>query len=200
MSPFNHLYLSRRKIVFVFCAWPATALKKSANGNIGLCKSGETVSPGHTRFYGFGNPGDPTLPGLQSLVQSLGLQQSVRLNGWTNHPAEEYETAGLSLLTSQGEAFSLSIMESLCHGCPPIAFDVPYGPSHLIDHGQTGLLVPFGDVEALATAIISVFDNDKLHESLSNQARDRSLRFRPAAVARQWQNLFSSLGLVSEGG
>ncbi|WP_394673448.1 CapA family protein [Limnobacter sp.] len=151
-------------------------------------------------FYGFGNPGDPTLPGLESLIQSLGLQGRVRLNGWTDKPATQYETAGLSVLSSQGEAFSLTIMESLCHGCPPIAFDVPYGPSHLIDHGNTGLLVPFGNVDAMANAILSLFDNPALHERLCEQARQKSLRFRPEAVALQWQDLFSSLGLVDKGG
>lgn len=146
-------------------------------------------------FYGFAVAGDPLLAALKARIEALGLQGSVRLNGWADNPALHYESAGLSLLTSQGEAFSLAIMESLCHACPPIAFDVPYGPSHLIEQGQTGLLVPFGDVPALAAAILSVFGNPTLHQQLSEQARANSSRFRHAEHARQWSALCASVGV-----
>lgn len=149
-------------------------------------------------FYGFGNASDPTLPGLRAQVQALGLQTKVRLNGWCNNTAAQYEAAGLSLLTSQGEAFSLAIMESLCHGCPPLAFDVPYGPGHLIESGKTGFLVPFGDVDALANSILAVFDNPQKHAEMSGQARAQSFRFAPSELARQWRDLFQTLGLVAQ--
>lgn len=151
-------------------------------------------------FYGFAVAGDPLLAALNARVDALGLQGKVRLNGWADKPALHYESAGLSLLTSQGEAFSLAIMESLCHACPPVAFDVPYGPSHLIDHGQTGLLVPFGDVHALAAAILSVFGDPAWHQRLSEQARANSPRFRHAKHANQWRALFSSVGISEEEG
>ena len=146
-------------------------------------------------FYGFGNAGDPTLPALQARIQALGLTGRVRLNGWAANPAEHYESAGLSLLTSQGEAFSLTIMESICHACPPVAFDVPYGPSHLIDHGETGLLVPFGDVDSLANAILSVFDDPAYHAQMSERGREQAQCFKPVELARRWCSLFESLGV-----
>lgn len=149
-------------------------------------------------FYGFAVAGDPLLATLTARIEALGLQGKVRLNGWADKPALHYESAGLSLLTSQGEAFSLAIMESLCHACPPVAFDVPYGPSHLIEHGQTGLLVPFGDVQGLAAAILSVLDNPAWHQQLSEQARANSLRFRHAEHAHQWRALFSSVGIFEK--
>ena len=143
-------------------------------------------------FYGFG---DTTLAKLRSLVKTLGLEGSVRLNGWANTPSVHYESAGLSLLTSQTESFSLAIMESICHGCPPVAFDVPYGPAHLIDQGKTGMLVPFGDVDALANSILSVFDNPEYHAQLSARSREEGQRFKSAELARRWCSLFESLGV-----
>lgn len=151
-------------------------------------------------FYGFAVAGDPLFAALNARVDALALQGKVRLNGWADSPALHYESAGLSLLTSQGEAFSLAIMESLCHACPPVAFDVPYGPAHLIEHGQTGLLVPFGDVPALAAAIMSVLGDPSLHQRLSEQARANASRFRHAEHALQWRALFSSVGVVDEEG
>ena len=131
----------------------------------------------------------------RNTFQTLGLEQQIRLNGWVDDPAVHYRSAGLSLLTSQAEAFSLTIMESLCHACPPVAFDVPYGPSQLIQHSRTGLLVPFGDVDALADAIESIFADPAYHDKLSAQAFLDSNRFKYAEVAAHWRGLLSSFGV-----
>ncbi|WP_138515643.1 glycosyltransferase [Limnobacter alexandrii] len=147
-------------------------------------------------FYGFPlSPTNQLVMALREQIQTLGLVQKVRLNGWVDDPAVQYRSAGLSLLTSQAEAFSLTIMESLCHACPPVAFDVPYGPSQLIQHAGTGMLVPFGDVDALAKAIDSIFADPVYHAQLSAQALLDSNRFKQAEVATHWRGLLSSLGV-----
>lgn len=146
-------------------------------------------------FYGFPLSPNKLVTALNAQVQALGLEQRIRLNGWVDDPAVHYRSAGLSLLTSQAEAFSLTIMESLCHACPPVAFDVPYGPSQLIQHSRTGLLVPFGDVDALADAIESIFADPAYQAKLSAQAFLDSNRFKYAEVAAHWRGLLSSFGV-----
>ncbi|MAZ09758.1 MAG: hypothetical protein CMN90_08775 [Sutterellaceae bacterium] len=148
-------------------------------------------------FYGFAVAGSSLLSDLKAQVESLGLQNHIGLNDWTDAPATHYLRAGLSLLTSQAEAYSLAIMESLCHACPAIAFDVPYGPSHLIVQGETGLLAPFGDTEALAEQIISVFDDNEFHKRMSGKAFALANRFSHAEAARHWRQLFSAVGVLS---
>ncbi len=148
-------------------------------------------------FYGFAVAGNSLLSDLKTQLESLGLQNHVGLNEWTDDPAAHYTRAGLSLLTSQAEAYSLAIMESLCHACPAIAFDVPYGPSHLIVHGETGLLAPFGDTDALADQILSVFDSYEFHEGLSKKAFASASRFSHAEAAHHWRQLFSVVGVSS---
>lgn len=148
-------------------------------------------------FYGFAVSGSSLLSDLKAQVELLGLQNHVGLNDWTDDPATQYVRAGLSLLTSQAEAYSLAIMESLCHACPAIAFDVPYGPSHLIVHGENGLLAPFGDTDALADQILSVFDSYEFHEGLSKKAFASANRFSHAEAAHNWRQLFSVVGVSS---
>ncbi|WP_161939562.1 CapA family protein [Paramesorhizobium deserti] len=145
--------------------------------------------------YGFGNSGDPTLPSLQKLVQEQGLGSNVFLNGWAQDAASIYESAGLAILTSQSEAFSLTIMESLCHGCPVVAFDVRYGPGALIRHGYNGFLVPFGDEAEFAQSILKVLRNESLHLALSAQARRDAERFSTKQMARSWSKLLTSLSI-----
>lgn len=145
--------------------------------------------------HGFGNAGDPTLPALKRLIGELGLESSVFLNGWAQDAAAIYEDAGLAILTSQSEAFALTIMESLCHGCPVVAFDVPYGPPALIRHGHDGFLVPFGDEAAFAQHIIRLLQDETLHRTLSMQARRDSERFSTDRMAQSWLKLLSSLSI-----
>lgn len=147
--------------------------------------------------YGFAAAGSSLLSELTAQIQAAGLQHHVSLNDWTDDPASHYSHAGLSLLTSQAEAYSLTILESVCHACPVIAFDVPYGPSHLIEHGQSGLLAPFGDIDALADQILSVFDDYEFHAHLSMNALASANRFSHAEAARRWRQLFSAIGVLS---
>ncbi len=87
---------------------------------------------------------------LQEQVKQLSLEQSISINDFVQDVAAVYESAGLSILTSQGEGFSLVVLESLCHGCPVVACDVNYGPADMIEDGENGALVPFGNEELLA--------------------------------------------------
>jgi len=57
---------------------------------------------------------------IESLIAELGIESSIRVNGFVSDVAPIYRSAGLSLLTSRGEGYSMVVMESLCHGCPVI--------------------------------------------------------------------------------
>src|SRR5690606_17488320 len=63
----------------------------------------------------------------------------------------------------------LSLAEALSHGCPVISYDVRYGPSDLLAGGG-GVLVPDGDVDALAEALRRVLTDAELREGFAAQA------------------------------
>lgn len=60
------------------------------------------------------------------------------------------------LLTSRSEGSPLCVLEALAAGCLPIAYDIPFGPAEVIRTGVNGFLVPDGDIEALAAAIVEL--------------------------------------------
>lgn len=98
-----------------------------------------------------------------------------------------YAGADLMLLTSEAEGFPLVLLETMAAGCPPIAYDVRYGPSDLIDDGVNGYLVPDGDVQAVAEAIrrfraLPDADRDRMRAA----ARATAERYSDEAVTRQW--------------
>ncbi|MGH3457738.1 glycosyltransferase [Aeromicrobium sp.] len=77
----------------------------------------------------------------------------VALCGYSDLAWKEFDTASFSLLTSNNEAFGLVLVESMGHGCIPISYDMPYGPSEIITHGVDGFLVEADDISGLVTEI-----------------------------------------------
>jgi len=66
---------------------------------------------------------------------------------------EEYlNAADAGLYTSESESFGLSILETLFHGKPVVAFRVGGIPEVVVD-GESGFLHPFGETEAVARSI-----------------------------------------------
>jgi len=95
--------------------------------------------------------------------------EGVRPLGYRNDIADLYASADVFLLPSQREGLSFALLEAMAHGLPPIASD---GPGHAETVGDTGILFPVGDMEALAERIVAL-------------AADRTDRARRGAAARE---------------
>ena len=95
----------------------------------------------------------PLRPGIEQQAEALGLKARVRFTGNLPDVRPVLGAAGLSLLPSTAvETFSLAMLESLALEVPMIASDLGGAREAVLD-GETGLIVPPGDVDALAAAI-----------------------------------------------
>jgi glycosyltransferase involved in cell wall biosynthesis len=92
---------------------------------------------------------------LESTVSSLNLSEAVTFTGWVRDVAPIYADLDVNVISSLNEGTPVSVIESLAAGCPVVATAVG-GLPDLLDHGQLGLLVPSGDAQALADAIVKV--------------------------------------------
>lgn len=111
---------------------------------------------------------------LDTLIDELGLRGRVELAGFDPHAADRFLEASFSVLSSRFEGMPLVLVESMAHGCLPIAYDVRYGPSDIITSGINGVIVRPGDVSALAEAILATI----------RLPRNRLAVMRDAATAR----------------
>jgi glycosyltransferase involved in cell wall biosynthesis len=112
---------------------------------------------------------------IRDRVERLGLRDRVHLE---NHRADAgalLRNADIFVLPSFEEARPRSIIEASLLGLPVIASDTGGIPS-LIDHGVTGILVPPGDVEALASAIEALSASAHFRHTLGEQAQMRARR------------------------
>jgi poly(glycerol-phosphate) alpha-glucosyltransferase len=111
----------------------------------------------------------------------------VELRGYSDHASKEFDQASFSLLTSNNEAFGLVLVESMGHGCIPISYDMPYGPSEIITHGVNGFLVPPDDISGLATEIRRIARATSAELApLREAAYRRALDFNDEHVTEKW--------------
>jgi glycosyltransferase involved in cell wall biosynthesis len=93
-------------------------------------------------------------PHLQDLVRCLGLESDVWLPGFVESPYPYLARASLFVLSSIWEGLSTAIIEALALGVPVVSTDCPSSPREILDNGRFGKLVPVGDTNALADAIL----------------------------------------------
>ena len=125
-------------------------------------------------------------PQRASLVkrrQRLGLDEHVELLGWREDVNELLAQTDALVHPSRWEGFGLVLLEAMRSARPIIATSVGAIPEVVVD-GQTGLLVPPGDAEALAAAILHLMRMPDRGAALGRAGRERILdRFTPARMA-----------------
>jgi glycosyltransferase involved in cell wall biosynthesis len=89
---------------------------------------------------------------LDRLAASLGLGRRLRFLGWTEDSAALLAACDILVCPSRQEPLGNVVLEAWAQRTPVIA-TAAAGPRQLIRHGETGILVPVDDVEALAGAI-----------------------------------------------
>jgi glycosyltransferase involved in cell wall biosynthesis/peptidoglycan/xylan/chitin deacetylase (PgdA/CDA1 family) len=107
---------------------------------------------------------------LTTLVQELGIADHVRFLGHRDDVPALLAEADVFVLPSRSEAFPNSIMEAMAAGVAVVASDVG-GIPELVRDGQTGTLVPAGDVEALSSALLNLLGNPRKIEEFGRAGR-----------------------------
>lgn len=101
----------------------------------------------------------PLQPNLEQLIGELGLQDCVALPGFRANPFAYMKKAALFVFSSAWEGSGNVLVEALALGIPAVSTDCEYGPRETLEDGKYGPLVPVGDDEALAKAMINTLDN-----------------------------------------
>jgi glycosyltransferase involved in cell wall biosynthesis len=108
---------------------------------------------------------------LESLVHSLSLTDDVDIPGFVANPFCYMANSDLFVLSSRFEGLGNVLVEAMATGCPVVSTDCPSGPKEILEDGQWGTLVPVGDEEALATAILDAIDSPRCSDELRKRAR-----------------------------
>jgi len=112
---------------------------------------------------------------LEQQVGELALVDRVSMPGYVQDPYPYYLAADLFVLTSEYEGFGNVIVEAMECGLPVIATDCPSGPREILDDGEYGKLVPVGDVNALAAAMLASLEDEPNPQRQKDRAADFSI-------------------------
>ena len=136
--------------------------------------------------------GDQT--GYREIMAELGIDTDrCHLNGPVEDVVKAYQDSTIFVLSSRFEGFGMVLVEAMACGLPVVSFDCPAGPDEIITDGADGLLVPSGDVHALAEKLMTLMADEELRKRLGKQARQTAQRYNMAAISNQWKTLFEKL-------
>ena len=108
---------------------------------------------------------------LAQLAEEYGIASAVHWLGWRRDLPVVYADLDVVALTSRNEGLPTTLVEAMAAGRPVVATRVGGVPT-LVTHGETGLLAPTGDANALAAAMLTVLSSRQYAERLGAAARD----------------------------
>jgi glycosyltransferase involved in cell wall biosynthesis len=128
-------------------------------------------------------------PSITSLAEELDIVEDLAMPGFVDNPFQYLARANVFALSSRWEGLPTVVIEALACGCPVVSTDCPSGPAEILENGKYGTLVPVGDHEALATAILETLNTQTDRQRL----RDRGAMFSVESASRQYLDLIGAL-------
>jgi glycosyltransferase involved in cell wall biosynthesis len=129
---------------------------------------------------------------LRCLVESLGISDRMVFWGHQDGAKELMEQMDILVLPSYDEGFPLVLLEAMSIGLPVIASRVAGIPEMIVD-GETGILIPPGNIEIIGDEIKRLMSNPSLRKSLGEKGRKRVLKeFSKEQMLGQIRELYAS--------
>jgi len=107
---------------------------------------------------------------LRMMVADRGLSERVRFLGWQRDISAIYAASDVVAVTSRNEGTPVALIEGMAAAVPGVCFAIGGVPDVVTAPGL-GVLVPEGDVAALAAAIHHLFDDDRHRAEIGAHAR-----------------------------
>ncbi len=130
---------------------------------------------------------------LVQMAETLGLASAVRFVGHTSSPHRYLCAADAYVSSSVVEGFGLAVAEAMLCGVPAIASRVG-AASDMIVHGQSGLLVEPGEVQAIVDAVFEFIEGRHDLKAMGERGRKDVLgRFDLRVTASAYAALYKKL-------
>ncbi|UCC30628.1 MAG: glycosyltransferase [Phycisphaerales bacterium] len=134
---------------------------------IGAFQSMDVDTDAHLLLVGDG----PLRTRLRNKIDRLGLAKRIHLLGARDDVPALLKAADVFAFPSRTEGLPNALLEAMAARCPIVTTDVP-GCRDLIEHETTGLVVPYGDTTALATAVLRLLHDRAAAKRLGERAAE----------------------------
>lgn len=130
---------------------------------------------------------------LEEMVRSNGAEGYIHLHEFVEDAQQLIKACDIFLNFSESESFSRTCLEAMTCGRPVIATECG-GPGEMVIHGKTGLLVPVGNTDAMAEAIVQLATHEELRLQLAAEGQKYVMKkFEPEQSIQKMRNIYSSL-------
>jgi len=127
---------------------------------------------------------------IEHLIEELDLGEHIRLVGWVEDLAQLYCGLDVFVSASHTESFGLVLAEAMASGTPIVATETE-GARELIQSGETGVLVPLGDFDRLATAVSDLLkDNHSRSQLATNAQRAAAANFSVERMIAETEQIY----------
>jgi len=132
-------------------------------------------------------------PALEQQAKKLGITDRVLFTGWRRDLPRVYADLDVLVISSDNEGTPVSAIEAMASGCPVVATRVGGLPDLIADY-ETGVLVPPGNAEQLASAVLRVLHDPEMARNISRHAMSAAReRFPVQRLVIDMDNLYRSL-------
>ena len=130
---------------------------------------------------------------LKEYISELNIKQHVVFFDYKTNPQAFIRKADLLVLPSSEEGFGRVLLEAMDVGTPVIGTRIG-GIPEVIEHGTNGLLVDYGDIEALKKSIIEILEDKLLRKKLIQGGHEIvNLKFRVETYQEKLENIYDTL-------
>lgn len=135
----------------------------------------------------------PERPRIEREIAEHQLSGAVHLAGFRHDVADWLTASDIYTLPSHSEGTSVSLIEAMAKGLPAVATRVG-GTPEVLAEGETGLLTPRADVDALAQALLTLVRDPDLRMRFGAAAKARyAALFRPESMLEKYAALYRQL-------
>ena len=116
----------------------------------------------------------PLEPALRALAKELEIDEAIRFLGYVTPVQRAIEDAAIVVVPSMGEGFGMVALEAMERARPVVAAEIG-GLGELVEEGVTGLLVPPGEADVLARALVELASDLPRAAEMGEAGRRRAL-------------------------
>ncbi len=140
-------------------------------------------------------------PELEKLTSALGLNHAVTFHGFVSEERkiDLMRSAWANIFPSPKEGWGITVIEAAACGTPSLASDSP-GLRDSVCHGETGFLVPHGDIKILSDRMLELADSSHLVARLGQGARHFAEGLTWEKTARETERQLHDVIAESAGG
>ena len=164
-APVSHPWFKSESVPVILSAGRLTTVKDHATLLRAFAEVCRT-RPARLVILGVG----PERENLLVLAEGLNVSQHVDLPGFEVNPFAYMSRSKAFVLSSRYEGFPNVLVQAMACGTPVVSTDCRSGPREILEDGKWGHLVPVGDWQGMADAIIETLDNPTPSEQLVARA------------------------------